>query len=81
MIKCNHSAIRNFRVEFVHEKTFRDLSSGFEYMIKAKELVPKFFDNSASNYDTIVSWTTFGKDRIWKRYLVNCIHLSESEDT
>jgi demethylmenaquinone methyltransferase/2-methoxy-6-polyprenyl-1,4-benzoquinol methylase len=55
------------------EKTFRDLGSGFEHMIKAKKLVPKFFDKSASNYDTIVSWTTFGKDRIWKRSIINKI--------
>ena len=42
-------------------------------MINTKELVPKFFNDSASNYDTIVSWTTFGKDRIWKRSIINKI--------
>ena len=42
-------------------------------MINTKEFVPKFFDNTASNYDTIVSWTTFGKDRIWKKSIINKI--------
>jgi demethylmenaquinone methyltransferase/2-methoxy-6-polyprenyl-1,4-benzoquinol methylase len=42
-------------------------------MINTKELVPKFFNDSASNYDTIVSWTTFGKDRIWKKSIINKI--------
>ena len=42
-------------------------------MINTKELVPKFFNDSASNYDIIVSWTTFGKDRIWKKSIINKI--------
>ena len=42
-------------------------------MINAKELVPRFFDNTASNYDSVVSWTTFGKDRIWKRSIIDKI--------
>jgi demethylmenaquinone methyltransferase/2-methoxy-6-polyprenyl-1,4-benzoquinol methylase len=37
-------------------------------MVKSrpKDLVPAFFNNTADSYDKIVSWTTFGKDRIWK---------------
>lgn len=39
-----------------------------------KSLVPKFFTNTSSTYDKIVSYTTFGKDRIWKRYILDKIH-------
>ena len=37
-------------------------------MIKdnSKDLIPKFFNNTANSYDGIVNWTTFGKDGYWK---------------
>ena len=33
---------------------------------RPKDLVPVFFTNTADSYDKIVSWTTFGKDGVWK---------------
>jgi demethylmenaquinone methyltransferase / 2-methoxy-6-polyprenyl-1,4-benzoquinol methylase len=41
-------------------------------MIKSrpKDLVPAFFNNTADSYDKIVSWTTFGKDRVWKNKIL-----------
>ncbi len=42
-------------------------------MINTKEFVPRFFDDTASNYDSIVSWTTFGTDKIWKRSIISKI--------
>ena len=61
-----------------HEKGISIRVSGFERMINTNEFVPKFFNDSASNYDTIVSWTTFGKDRIWKRSIINKIRNPSS---
>jgi demethylmenaquinone methyltransferase/2-methoxy-6-polyprenyl-1,4-benzoquinol methylase len=43
-----------------------------------KNLVPKFFDNTASTYDKIVSWSTFGKDRFWKSKIVNQIQRGDA---
>ena len=45
-------------------------------MIKAspKNLVPKFFNNTANSYDQIVNWTTFGKDSFWKHKILE--HIS-----
>jgi demethylmenaquinone methyltransferase/2-methoxy-6-polyprenyl-1,4-benzoquinol methylase len=41
-------------------------------MVKSipKDLVPAFFNNTADSYDKIVSWTTFGKDRVWKNKIL-----------
>lgn len=35
-----------------------------------KNLVPKFFDNTASTYDKIAVWCTFSKDIYWKNEIV-----------
>lgn len=39
-----------------------------------KNLVPKFFDNTANTYDKIASWCTFGKDKLWKNEIVKHVH-------
>lgn len=40
-------------------------------MIKnPKNLVPQFFDDTASTYDAIVKWATFGKDIYWKKEII-----------
>lgn len=39
-----------------------------------KNLVSKFFTNTSGSYDKVVHWTTFGKDRIWKKEILNKIH-------
>ena len=31
-----------------------------------KDLVPKFFGNTATSYDGIANWATLGKDKYWK---------------
>lgn len=36
-----------------------------------KDFVPIFFDNTANSYDTIVHWTTFGKDSFWKNKILD----------
>ena len=36
-----------------------------------KDFVPKFFNNTADSYDTIVHWTTFGKDSVWKNKILD----------
>ena len=38
-----------------------------------KDLVPKFFDETAQSYDRIVNATTFGKDKYWKREILKKI--------
>ena len=38
-----------------------------------KELVPTFFDNTASSYDKIVNQTTFGRDKYWKKEILKKI--------
>lgn len=35
-----------------------------------KNLVPKFFDDTANTYDKIASWCTFSKDKYWKNEIV-----------
>jgi len=35
-----------------------------------KNLVPKFFDKTAVTYDKVVLWSTFGKDRYWKKEIL-----------
>ena len=36
--------------------------------------MPKFFANTSKSYDKIVRYATFGKDTLWKRYLLDKIH-------
>ena len=35
-----------------------------------KDFVPTFFNDTANSYDSIVHWTTFGKDRFWKKKIL-----------
>ena len=46
MYECDHSVTRNFRVEFVHEKTFRDLGSGLKGRSVAR--CPRPYDKIAA---------------------------------
>lgn len=39
----------------------------------SKNLVPRFFDKTALTYDKIVNQTTFGKDKYWKKEIINKI--------
>ncbi len=39
----------------------------------AKNLVPKFFDETGTTYDGIVSYGTLGKDKYWKRKILEQI--------
>ena len=39
VIKCDHSATRNFRVEFVHEKAFRDRGFGLTLRLVLKNKI------------------------------------------
>jgi demethylmenaquinone methyltransferase/2-methoxy-6-polyprenyl-1,4-benzoquinol methylase len=43
-----------------------------------KALVQEFFDNTAQTYDSIVKYTTFGKDSFWKSQIINQIPESSS---
>jgi demethylmenaquinone methyltransferase/2-methoxy-6-polyprenyl-1,4-benzoquinol methylase len=43
-----------------------------------KDLVPKFFDETAQSYDKIVVATTFGKDRYWKKEILKKIPTCEA---
>ncbi|KAF6243967.1 methylase [Nitrosopumilus sp. b1] len=43
-----------------------------------KDLVPYFFGQTASTYDKIVLFTTFGKDNYWKNEIINKIKSPES---
>ena len=38
-----------------------------------KDLVPQFFDKTAQTYDVVVNWTTFGKDKYWKKEILKKI--------
>ena len=38
-----------------------------------KDLVPQFFDKTAHTYDKVVSLTTFGKDKYWKKEILKKI--------
>jgi len=38
-----------------------------------KDLVPKFFDNTAASYDGIANWATLGKDKYWKNKILDQI--------
>jgi demethylmenaquinone methyltransferase/2-methoxy-6-polyprenyl-1,4-benzoquinol methylase len=46
-------------------------------MISPKDLVPSFFNNTANSYDKIVKWTTFGRDKVWKKEILK--HLSSEK--
>ena len=39
----------------------------------AKNLVPKFFDETGTTYDDVVSYGTLGKDKYWKRKMLEQI--------
>ena len=39
----------------------------------AKNLVPKFFDETGATYDGVVSYGTLGKDKYWKRKILEQI--------
>lgn len=43
-----------------------------------KSLVPKFFNKTATTYDRIVAWATFGKDRYWKKEILKQIPEASS---
>ena len=49
-------------------------------MVKSrpKDLVPAFFNNTADSYDKIVSWTTFGKDRVWKNEILKQLSIEKT---
>ena len=38
-----------------------------------KNLVPRFFDGTAGSYDKVAVWSTFGKDKYWKKEIVKQI--------
>jgi len=35
-----------------------------------KDMVPKFFDDTAESYDAVAHWATFGKDGYWKKKII-----------
>jgi len=39
----------------------------------AKNLVPKFFDETGTTYDSVVSYGTLGKDKYWKKKMLEQI--------
>ncbi len=43
-----------------------------------KDLVPHFFDETAKTYDKVVMWATFGKDKYWKREILDRIEQADS---
>lgn len=43
-----------------------------------KKLVPKFFGKTARSYDKVVSCTTFGRDRYWKKEILKKIPVVNS---
>ena len=44
----------------------------------AKNLVPKFFDETSETYDGVVSYGTLGKDKYWKRKILEQISNGNS---
>lgn len=44
----------------------------------AKNLVPKFFNETATTYDGVVSYGTLGKDKYWKRKILEQISDGDS---
>ena len=43
-----------------------------------KNLVPKFFNETAESYDKVVSRSTFGKDKYWKKEIIRRITDGDS---
>lgn len=43
-----------------------------------KSLVPKFFGETATTYDSVAMWATFGKDRLWKEEILKRIHTANT---
>ncbi|MGD2106312.1 MAG: methyltransferase domain-containing protein [Nitrosopumilaceae archaeon] len=43
-----------------------------------KDLVPHFFDKTAQTYEKVATWATFGKDKYWKKEIVNKIDDANS---
>ena len=43
-----------------------------------KTLVSRFFDETAKTYDTVSNWATFGRDRYWKKEILNKIDRPSS---
>lgn len=43
-----------------------------------KDLVPHFFDDTAKTYDKVAFWATFGKDKLWKKEIVEKIVNADS---
>ena len=43
-----------------------------------KDLVPQFFEKTASTYEKIVNQTTFGKDKYWKKEILDKIPQSKT---
>lgn len=39
--------------------------------LSPKELVPIFFDSTASSYDRVVNFATFGQDNLWKNEILS----------
>ena len=46
--------------------------------ISPKDLIPRFFYDTAKTYDRVASWATFGKDNYWKNQIVNKIKKPSS---
>jgi len=44
----------------------------------AKNLVPKFFDETGTTYDGVVSYGTLGKNKYWKRKILEQISNGDS---
>ncbi len=44
----------------------------------AKNLVPKFFGDTANTYDKIAVWCTLSKDKYWKYEIVSHITNAKS---
>lgn len=43
-----------------------------------KSLVPLFFEHTAKTYDKVAVWATFGKDKYWKKEIVEKIEHADS---
>ncbi len=46
-------------------------------MNNPKNLIPLFFNKTSSTYDTVVNYTTFGKDKFWKKKILDYIKVGE----
>lgn len=43
-----------------------------------KDLIPRFFDDTANTYDKVACWATFGKDTYWKQEIIAKIENASS---